>query len=874
VTNSNKVANLLNKESSGKRFLWVKQRQILIGAAFAWVAALAAFGVTITVGADAIALAILTGVALSISLAAFYSSFHGASPQTIITCATDSNDQAAFITALPLDREAPFVYTNKAFKLLFPATERARAPNSLSALSQIFDGGEDVLDQLTHLQATVSSGGIDNSEFSIIGLSGKLEWRRFSVQPFQVPGERFDFALWRAQDVTAQHEMDDARRLEEKTFADFLDNLPAGFFSADASGNILYANNKFVEWLGVSSEELRTRSLRFADFVVAGSADAAFGAPESGVSGDVTLRGPSGSLFKACLVQSEHLDDNDQMSYSRSVLLRDLTWRGEAGIQGKPTSSGSGNGHKLRWLFDEAPVGIVLLDLQGNVTESNRAFLKLRGIHQDTVIGRPFSEQISKEDRGDVAAQLSKVVMGIMPASHLEVRMPAMGERELMASLYASRLEDDSGEVSGLVLHFIDTTEHKNLEVQFAQSQKMQAIGQLAGGVAHDFNNLLTAMIGFSDLLLSRHGPDDPSFSDIQQIKQNANRATNLVRQLLAFSRQQELEPVVLDITEALADLSNLLGRLIGENIELQIDHGRDLWLLRVDRGQFDQVIINLAVNARDAMPGGGSVSVRTVNTSVMQSVQRGHDVMKAGDYVLIEVADTGTGIAKEDLSRIFEPFFSTKEVGAGTGLGLSTVYGIVHQTGGYIFADSAPGDGTTFTIYLPRYGGDEELIAEIEATPSFKSDVGDEIIPLISPSLQSVKNSEADLTGEGTVLLVEDEDAVRMFGARALKNKGYNVLEASNGEEALEVINNGSNQKIDLIISDVVMPGMDGHTLVQLVRHEMPDIKIVLMSGYSEEVFADHVERDPGIHFLTKPFSLKELAGKVKDVMQGQVGE
>jgi two-component system cell cycle sensor histidine kinase/response regulator CckA len=869
VTDSPKAPSFSSKKSPGNGFLKVMQRPALQGASLAGISVLTAFGVANTAGADAIALAVLAGAALSGSLAAFYRSSHAASLQTIVTCAIDSNTHATFVTAQPADCEAPFVYTNQAFKTLFPAPEGACAFNSLGALSQILDGGRAALDELARLQATASAGGVDHSELAIRGASGKYEWRRFSIQPFQVPGEKGGFVLWRARDVTAQREMDGARRLEEETFADFLDNLPAGFFSADAEGNILYANNKFVEWLGVSAEELRARSLRFADFVVAGSADAAFGAPESGVSGDVTLRGPSGSLFKACLVQSEHLDDNDHMTYSRSVLLRDLTWRGEAGVQGMPTSSGSSNGHKLRWLFDEAPVGIVLLDLQGNVTESNRAFLKLRGIHQDTVIGRPFSEQISKEDRGDVAAQLSKVVMGIMPASHLEVRMPAMGERELMASLYASRLEDDSGEVSGLVLHFIDTTEHKNLEIQFAQSQKMQAVGQLAGGVAHDFNNLLTAMIGFSDLLLTRHGPDDPSFSDIQQIKQNANRATNLVRQLLAFSRQQELEPVVLDITEAMADLSNLLGRLIGENIELKIDHDRDLWLLRVDRGQFDQVIINLAVNARDAMPGGGSVSICTVNTSVEQSVQRGHDVMKAGDYVLIEVADTGTGIAKEDLSRIFEPFFSTKEVGAGTGLGLSTVYGIIHQTGGYIFVDSAPGDGTTFTIYLPRHEEIEEVQLESEPTPSFKADV-DEVSAFTAPTLQSVQNSEADLTGEGTVLLVEDEDAVRMFGARALKNKGYNVLEASNGEEALEVINNGSNQKIDLIISDVVMPGMDGHTLVQLVRHEMPEIKIVLMSGYSEEVFADHVERDPGIHFLAKPFSLKDLAGKVKEVMQG----
>ncbi len=823
-------------------------------------------------GPVVVALSAVGGAALTGAAWSLYRTLRGRSLDSIVSAAIENSLEAAFVTSLPVDRGASFVFSNPAFHTLFSALGGGNQISSLDGLIHLLDG-DAAIEEFTRLQSSASTARADHGELAFKNPSGLVEWRRLSVQAYQVPGEKEGFVLWRGRDVTARREMETTRRREEKTLADFLDNLPAAFFSADEYGNILYANSKFVEWMGISADELRAQNMRFADFVVAGSADAATGAPEAGVSGDVTLRGPGGSLFKACLVQSELLDDSGNMTYSRSVLLRDLTWRGESGVQGMPvSSSGSGgNAHKLRWLFDEAPVGIVLLDLSGNVTESNRAFLKLRGVHRDSVIGRPFSEQISKEDHGDVAAQLSKVVMGIMPASHLEVRMPAMGERELIASLYASRLEDDSGEVSGLVLHFIDTTEHKNLEVQFAQSQKMQAVGQLAGGVAHDFNNLLTAMIGFSDLLLTHHGPDDPSFADIQQIRQNANRATNLVRQLLAFSRQQELEPVVLDVTEALADLSNLLGRLIGENLELQMTHDRDLWLILVDRGQFDQVIINLAVNARDAMPGGGAVSIGTSNVSLSEPVQRGHEVMKAGDYALIEVGDTGTGIAKENLGRIFEPFFSTKEVGQGTGLGLSTVYGIIHQTDGYIFVDSAPGEGTTFSIYLPRHTGDESAMPlEEDQAVRVTIDDRDGQTSLMPPPVPKAEHGEGDLTGEGTVLLVEDDDAVRMFGARALTNKGYNVLEASNGEEALIVINNGSNQKIDLIISDVVMPGMDGHTLVQLVRHEIPDIKIVLMSGYSEDVFADDVERDPGVHFLAKPFSLKDLAGKVKEVMEG----
>ncbi len=277
---------------------------------------------------------------------------------------------------------------------------------------------------------------------------------------------------------------------------------------------------------------------------------------------------------------------------------------------------------------------------------------------------------------------------------------------------------------------------------------------------------------------------------------------------------------------------------------------------IKVDRGQFDQVIINLAVNARDAMPGGGQLTLRTSEHVLDAPVQRGADLMAKGTYILIEVIDTGTGIRKEDMERIFEPFFSTKEVGAGTGLGLSTVHGIVHQTGGYIFVDSAPGEGATFKVYLPEFVEDEDSRARA-ATPAPGADTG----PGISET--------ADLTGSGTVLLVEDEDAVRLFGARALRNKGYTVLEAENGEDALDVIN-ATEQTIDLIISDVVMPGMDGHTLVRLVRHELPDVKVILMSGYAEDVFQDEIDRDPTIQFLPKPFSLRGLAAKVKDVMGG----
>jgi two-component system cell cycle sensor histidine kinase/response regulator CckA len=309
------------------------------------------------------------------------------------------------------------------------------------------------------------------------------------------------------------------------------------------------------------------------------------------------------------------------------------------------------------------------------------------------------------------------------------------------------------------------------------------------------------------------------------------------------------LQPKVFAITDALNDLSNLLRRLIGENIELDLNHGKDVDLIRTDPGQFDQVVINLAVNARDAMPGGGVITVSTERVTVETSVQRGHEVMPAGEYILINVIDTGSGIAKEDIGHIFEPFFSTKGVGEGTGLGLSTVYGIIRQSEGYIFVDSALGEGTTFSIYLPAFSA-----AEADFVGSgFPNEIID----------------DADLTGAGTVLLVEDEDAVRLFGARALRNKGYRVLEANDGEHALDVINDFGDP-IDLILTDVMMPGMDGHTLVRLILEELPDIKVILMSGYAEDAMPGEISEDRSLNFLPKPFSLQELAVKVKDVMAG----
>lgn len=493
-------------------------------------------------------------------------------------------------------------------------------------------------------------------------------------------------------------------------------------------------------------------------------------------------------------------------------------------------------------LLENAPVAIAILTSEGLIRYGNTAFRILieNGLEKD----QPLADYVVADEQENVLQAVKDVAEGRALSVPLEVPLSGSGKR--LTQLFANRidLEDGSG-TSGAIAYLIDVTEHRSMEVQFAQSQKLQAVGQLAGGVAHDFNNLLTAIIGFCDLLLARHGVGDPSFADIDQIRQNANRAANLVRQLLAFSRQQTLRPKLFEPFDLLTDLTILLQRLLGEKVELDVVHGRNLGMIMVDQAQFDTALINLAVNARDAMPDGGRLSIRSSAFEQSESRDKAPDLIKPGHYVMIEVSDTGTGIAPEVLEKVFEPFFTTKAVGEGTGLGLSTVYGIIKQMDGYIFPESKIGEGTTFKIYLPYQ-------EKIEVTKEAREDE---------------KSDTRDLTGAETILLVEDEDAVRAFASRALESRGYTVLQAENGAIAYELLQE-DGEEIDLIISDVVMPEMDGPALAQKVQAEYPDIKMIFISGYAEDAFKKSIERPDDVTFLPKPFTLKQLAAAVKEAL------
>ena len=506
------------------------------------------------------------------------------------------------------------------------------------------------------------------------------------------------------------------------------------------------------------------------------------------------------------------------------------------------TRPDSGN---MQALLDLLPLGLALVDRDGRFLTMNKAFKVAGGISEGQSTVYP-GDLVIKEDKAAVADAVRRNARGPAMSGDLPIRLNAQPNEPVALTVAGLR---GLGEAAVLLL-LKDNSEEAKLKRQVAQATKMQAVGQLAGGVAHDFNNILTAIIGHCDLMLMRHAPGDSDYDDIQQIKSNSNRAAGLTRQLLAFSRQQTLRPQVLQLPDVVSEVSHLLKRLLGETVQLVVKHGRDLFPVRADPGQLEQVIVNLAVNARDAMAGkgGGILTIQTYSVKSGQVAELGSDILPIADYAALSIADTGTGIPANVLGKVFEPFFTTKEVGKGTGLGLSTVYGIVKQSGGYIFADSKVGEGTRFTIYLPAH--------EVEAK---------------SGRSRAAKPKESELWGTGTILLVEDEPMVRTVAERALTRHGYKVLTAANGEDALEIL--GRGDAVDLLVSDVVMPLMDGPTMVREARKDHPDLPILVMSGYAEEQLRKSLDIDH-VAFLPKPFSVQELAEAVRDVLAAQDGK
>ena len=707
------------------------------------------------------------------------------------------------------DSGGAVVMANGPMRALTPGVDGQAATAALEALLAEFNG-----EPATVLEALRASAQGGNADCRILCGSGANDPDyEISVQPLGDSGR-----LWRVHRIGGNPEAEFWPDRTERHAT----SSAAGFYSLDAAGRFTYVNPLMATWIGRSQQEIAGQGLAIHDILGEDSPDDSM---KAGV-GVLSIVGADGQL-------------NDFQISTAAVM-----GPGGQEIHGvaRPVGPAGSSAQRFQRLFHEIPVGVALVDLRLHIGDCNAPFRELVG--DEDAMGKPVLDYVADSEKIAISSELQSILEGRSAAKSLEVRFREPDDS--VASIFAGRLQDDEDRVAGLVLLAIDTTEQKNLEAQLAQSQKMQAVGQLAGGIAHDFNNVLTAMIGFCDLLLHRHRPGDQSFADIMQIKQNANRAAALVRQLLAFSRQQTLQPRLLNVTEVLAELSNLLRRLLGEKTELNMVHGRDLGLVKSDQGQLEQVIINLAVNARDAMEGGGRLTIETGNAQTAKPRQAHGETMPPGEYVQISVRDTGTGIPPENFARIFEPFFTTKEVGSGTGLGLSTVYGIVKQTGGYLFVDSpGEGQGTVFDIYFQRQQAD---------TAAADRGVPDEIA--------------SDLTGGGTVLLVEDEDPVRLFSARALRNKGYKVIEAKTGEAALELLPGG---EFDLLVTDMVMPRVDGSQVIREARKHLPDLPVICISGYTEDSVLKEVESIDNLRFLSKPFSLKQLAGAVKASIDDQ---
>jgi two-component system cell cycle sensor histidine kinase/response regulator CckA len=712
------------------------------------------------------------------------------------------------------DRQGTLIAANSAFEREFPG---APTPPGLRF-------AEDGPDRLTQAGRTAWRDGS--------GQAAVLKTAQGSYDArVERGGAKDDFLIWRFAPASSNDLIGDARRLIEGTAGAALGIAGVMAALVNGKGVMIAANRVFRQRaLGSTQERLRGR-----DFT---------GLLETGEDGlvRVALEGEGGPPLRLIQVAlPTGAPDGDPLLF---FMLDETTGPGHA--------TDAGNVHALLAML---PLGLALAARDGRFLFMNAAFRQAAGLSENE---RPVypGDLVVDEDKTAVANAVRRFANSGSASADIAVRLKQQPEETVAMTVAGAPGLGDAA----VLLSLKDNKEDEKLKRQVAQATKMQAVGQLAGGVAHDFNNILTAIIGHCDLMLMRHSPGDSDYDDIQQVKSNSNRAAGLTRQLLAFSRQQTLRPQVLQLPDVVSEVSNLLKRLLGETVELSVHHGRNLGPVRADPGQLEQVIVNLAVNARDAMQakegeGRGTLTIETFAVSSAEAEAMGVNIMPAADYTALSVKDTGTGIAPDALSKIFEPFYTTKEVGKGTGLGLSTVYGIVKQSGGYIFADSELGKGTTFSIYLPVHRGD--------AVPAPVPPAA--VPPASAPEIPKAEKSP-EPWGSGTILVVEDEDMVRAVAERALSRQGYTVVTARDGEDALQVV--GTRTDFDLVLSDVVMPGMDGPAMAQELRKTLPDVPILFMSGYAEEQLRKSIDIEQ-VHFLPKPFSVQQLIEAVQAIVK-----
>jgi two-component system cell cycle sensor histidine kinase/response regulator CckA len=796
----------------------------------------------------------MVGVFLLLALAAGIlraSGREAANP--LLKSVVDNANEGILVT----DAGGRVLYANPAYLVLVEAADA----KDVRPVERVFIGDPGVSEAVYRLLKAARESRRGQEEVRVGAHKGEAgRWLRIRVRPLGAGKRESRMTVWSLADVTRELERHENVFQELQHAIDYLDHAPAGFFSAEGSGNIVYLNATLASWLDHDLAQVGSGGLKLDD-IVAGEG-AALLTTLAAVPGDVRteildidLKTRSGRTVPARLFHKVAFGADGTPGASRTLVLN----------RARDDGTDPQRAAEVRFMrfFQNTPMAIATVDQQGRIADSNARFARLFHPAFKAEGDRSILAVVAERDRGALEAAIRKAAEGQGEIAPVDAALDGPGER--FASFFVTAIEEEGErDREAAIVYALETTQQRTLESQLNQQQKMETIGRLAGNIAHDFNNLLNVITIATDFLLSAHKATDPSFQDIMQIKQTANRAATLVRQLLAFSRKQTLRPQVISLRDVLEDLAIVvLRRLIGENVKLDVVHGRDIWPVKADIAQFEQVIINLAVNARDAMPHGGKLTLRTSNVGADDAASLQHKEMPFGEYVLIEVEDTGTGIAPEIRGKIFDPFYTTKEIGKGTGLGLSTVYGIIKQTGGFVYVDSEVGKGATFRIFLPRH----IPAADDVQAPQLPETTAPAIAGAISAA-DEMRSAATDLTGQGTILLVEDEDVLRTFNARGLRSRGYKVLEAGNGVEALEELEKLSGE-VDLVVSDVVMPEMDGPTLMKELRQRNPSIRIIFVSGYAEDAFEKSLPPDSSaFEFLPKPFTLKQLVSKVKETM------
>ncbi|WP_061977776.1 cell cycle histidine kinase CckA [Aureimonas sp. AU20] len=757
----------------------------------------------------------------------------------------------AFLDDLPTgtlvtDRKGRVVYANRAYG------ERtgAHSAGEVRTLERLLSREPEASEAIYRLANLSRENLVGQEEFRLTRELGSRtadaspRWYRASVRPLGT--DKGTLQVWQIADITREREEQESFFRDLQHAIDYLDHAPAGFFAADEAGRLGYINATLADWLRIDLASFKPYAHSIFDYMR--EEDAALlrrskrVADENDISSvDLDLVTATGQRLPVRLLRNFAPAGERMKGVTRTLVLNRVgTGEQEQALRAAEV--------RFTRFFNSSPMAIAALDANGRVARANGAFGRLFG--ENAAIGaQPITDCVREENREAIRQALAAASRGQADIPSVDAELPTEPMRS--ARLYVSAnadMQDGTSEVA--ILYGVDITQQRTLEDQFAKSQKMQAIGNLAGGIAHDFNNVLTIITASVDFLLLNHRSGDPSFQDLLLIKQSANRAASLVRQLLAYSRRQTMRPKMLNLTDVIADMHLLLKRISGDLVKLERHHARDLWPVMADIGQFEQVVTNLVQNARDAMSTQGTVTISTRNVSEAEAAAFAYSELISGEYVLMEVADTGSGMPADVAERIFEPFFTTKEIGKGTGLGLSMVYGIVKQSGGFIFVESKPGEGTVFRIFLPRH-----IPAEVAA-------------PRVEQAGTQAANAKMDLSGTASILLVEDEDNVRAGNVRALKMRGYEVHEASSGIEALDVMEE-LDGKVDLVVSDVVMPEMDGPTLLREMRKVRPDLKFIFVSGYAEDAFAKNLPEGEKFGFLPKPFSLRDLAVAVKDALE-----